>query len=129
MLAEECIHYWISTVPVDEAQVEEVNASLDALAGLALSQHEVDVLKTFLKQREVHLVRRYLDLKLSDSPSLSEYLEGDEEKLLHALSEASLTSVLSKWLSAFSISITSSSATSRSVRGSCRCTTCIITSR
>jgi hypothetical protein len=72
MLAEECIHYWISAAPVDEAQIEEVRASLDALVGLALSDREVTALNALLKQRQVHLVRRYLDLKLSDAPSLSE---------------------------------------------------------
>lgn len=112
MLAEECIHYWISAAPADEAHIEEVKASIDALVGLALTEEESLKLLALLERREVGLVRRYIELKLSDAPSLSEFLGKQDEELLAAFAEASLVTVLRKWLSSFSISLTSTNATS-----------------
>lgn len=112
MLAEECIHYWISAAPASEAHVEELRESVDLLIDLALTAPEADQLKKLLERRQVGLVRRYIELKLSDSPLLTTDLEGGEEALLDAMANASLVSAFRKWLALFSISINSVDAPS-----------------
>jgi processive 1,2-diacylglycerol beta-glucosyltransferase len=107
MLAEECIHYWISAAPASEAHVEELRQSIDLLIDLALSRSEADQLKALLERRQVGLVRRYIELKLSDCPLLASDLDRGEEALLDAIASASLIGALSKWLALFSISIDS----------------------
>lgn len=111
MLAKEPICHWIDETSTNEEEIAEITATIDAFVNEALSEKESSALKMRLQLQETSSVRRYLHLKISDSVSLFDYLEcGKKELFAHALAEASLASVLRKWLSSFSILLFSTNA-------------------